>query len=260
MTGLLTVRAIDVMCLWLVRHTITPITGVGILVILLVIQTGVTVLAIERIDLSGLAESEGNQLPPHWQKLNFPFISGATSYQVVNDPIRGPVIRARSSSAAGGIARSISVNPKEYPILNWSWRIEKTLVGSSLVYESGDDFPVRVMISFKAKGPSRLKGLKDNVLCYVWASEDAIDTVAVNPIHRYIMTVVASSGSKHSGTWLELSRNLVEDYKRAFSEEPGMITGIVLMTDSDNTDSEALAWYGPVWLSGGKTHGPPPTP
>lgn len=258
MTGLLTVLPINLFCRWLGRQRTRGTIFLGVLATLLGTPPAAPVLAIDRIDLSGLAGVEGKQLPQHWQKLNFPSISGATSYQVVDDPVRGPVIRAQSSSGAGGIVRSISANPQQYPILNWSWKIEKTVDGSSLVDEGGDDFPVRVMISFKVEGRGGFKGLRDNVLCYVWASEDAIGTIAVNPIHRHIMTVVASSGNNQSGDWLDLSRNLAEDYKRAFSEEPGMITGVALMTDSDNTGTEALAWYGPVWLHGGRNPDPSP--
>jgi hypothetical protein len=205
-------------------------------------------LAVERIDISGLTAVENSKLPEHWQPLIFPSIAAATSYEIVEDPVYGPVIFAESSSGAGGIARSISVDPEKYQVLNWSWKIETTLPGSSLVSKNGDDFPVRVMISF-ATNDAVLKGSRDNILCYVWASEESIDSIAVNPIHKHIMTVVAASGDTHSGTWLELSRNIVDDYRQAFSAKPGRITGVALMTDSDNTRSEARAWYGPVWLS-----------
>jgi hypothetical protein len=73
--------------------------------------------------------------------------------------------------------------------------------------------------------------------------------VAINPIHSNIQTFVAASGNERRGDWIAMSRNLVNDYRVAFSEEPGTITGLVLMTDSDNTGSEARAWYGPIWLS-----------
>ncbi len=207
-------------------------------------------LAVDRIDLSGLTAVEHNQLPEHWQPLTFPSIAAATSYKIVDDAVYGPVIFADSLSGAGGIARSISVDPEKYQILNWSWKIENTLPGSSLIHKSGDDFPVRLMISF-ATNDLVPKNSRDNILCYVWASEESIDSIAVNPIHNHIMTVVAASGNTHSGTWLELSRNIVDDYRRAFSAKPGRITGVALMTDSDNTRSETRAWYGPVWLSKG---------
>lgn len=43
---------------------------------------------------------------------------------------------------------------------------------------------------------------------------------------------------------MTLERNVAEDFRRAFGEEPGPITRIGIMTDTDNTASETVAWYG----------------
>ena len=194
------------------------------------------------------ASAEDGRLPAGWRLLTFPSISAATRYEIVPDPVYGQVVEAHSTSGAGGIGKSLSIDPRNYPILNWSWKIADTISDSSLSLRSGDDFPVRVMISFKSDGTSR-RGLKDNILSYVWATTGSVGSVAINPIHKNIQTFVAVSGSERQGDWVEMSRNLVEDYRAAFSEEPGTITGLVLMTDTDNTGSEAHAWYGPIWLS-----------
>ena len=39
-----------------------------------------------------------------------------------------------------------------------------------------------------------------------------------------------------------------QDYKRAYGEAPGEIIGIALLTDTDNTKSEARAFYGDIEL------------
>ena len=44
------------------------------------------------------------------------------------------------------------------------------------------------------------------------------------------------------------SIDLYADFKRAFGEEPGPITGIGIMTDTDNTGEKARAWYGDIRL------------
>jgi hypothetical protein len=41
-------------------------------------------------------------------------------------------------------------------------------------------------------------------------------------------------------------RNIHEDYKQAFGEEPPMISGVAIMTDTDNTRESAIAWYGDI--------------
>jgi hypothetical protein len=41
-------------------------------------------------------------------------------------------------------------------------------------------------------------------------------------------------------------RNVYEDYKKAFGEEPSMISGVAIMTDTDNTGESATAYYGDI--------------
>jgi hypothetical protein len=41
-------------------------------------------------------------------------------------------------------------------------------------------------------------------------------------------------------------RNIVEDYRKAFGEEPPMISGVAIMTDTDNTGESVTAYYGDI--------------
>jgi hypothetical protein len=50
------------------------------------------------------------------------------------------------------------------------------------------------------------------------------------------------------GEWVEVERNVYEDYKRAFKEEPPPVSGIAVMTDTDQTGESATAWYGDIEL------------
>ena len=77
--------------------------------------------------------------------------------------------------------------------------------------------------------------------------------VVVNHRTDRIRKIVVDSGTQHLGTWREHRRNLVEDYRRAFEEEPGPLLSVAKMTDSDNTRSQAKAWYGHIiWSNTGR--------
>jgi hypothetical protein len=54
------------------------------------------------------------------------------------------------------------------------------------------------------------------------------------------------------GRWHSYTRNLVEDFKRAFGEEPGKVTSIQLMTDTDNTGADVQAYYGDITVGAAK--------
>jgi hypothetical protein len=43
--------------------------------------------------------------------------------------------------------------------------------------------------------------------------------------------------------WGSEERNIYEDYKQAFGEEPPLMNGVVIMTHTDNTKEQATAYY-----------------
>lgn len=38
----------------------------------------------------------------------------------------------------------------------------------------------------------------------------------------------------------------VEDYRQAFGEDPPKVGAVAIMTDTDNTGEQAVAWYGAI--------------
>ena len=55
--------------------------------------------------------------------------------------------------------------------------------------------------------------------------------------------IVVESGPAKLNTWMTEERNVYDDYKRAFGEEPPLISGIAIMTDTDNTRTDTQARY-----------------
>lgn len=55
--------------------------------------------------------------------------------------------------------------------------------------------------------------------------------------------IVVESGPAKLKTWVIEERNVYEDYTRAFGGEPSMISGVAIMTDTDNTDESAEAYF-----------------
>lgn len=59
---------------------------------------------------------------------------------------------------------------------------------------------------------------------------------------------MVESGPAKLNTWVTEERNVYEDYKSAFGEEPPMISGVAIMTDTDNSGEAAEAYYGDIVL------------
>jgi hypothetical protein len=85
-------------------------------------------------------------------------------------------------------------------------------------------------------------------LMYVWCNQRPVDSVILSPRTDRIRKIVVESGSQGLAQWRHYERDVRADYVRAFGNEPGALVAIGLMTDSDNTRSNTVAWYGPIAL------------
>jgi len=183
-------------------------------------------------------ESEADGLPKGWQSLTFRKIKSHTQYRVVQDGKRF-VVKAEARAAASMLYKKIDASTKTHPILRWSWKVENLLRKGDPTQKSGDDYPARVYVMFQDR-----TGIN-----YIWESRFPKGRVVPNPYTDDVQMFIVESGADHLGKWVDETRNLYEDYKRAFRREPPAILAISLMTDTDNTGESAVAYYADITLS-----------
>lgn len=203
---------------------------------------------------------EGEPLPDAWQPWGLKSGKRPTQYRLVATP-RGTVLEAFADRAATGLYRKIRVNPYRQPIAAWDWRIDNLVPGAGKRVATRDDSPARLVISFHGDADkldfeqrARLRlakavageALPYAMLIYGWSHELPVETVVANPHVDRIRMIVVESGEGQSGRWVSFRRNVVEDYRRAFGEEPGDIVAVGVLTDSDNAQQSALALYGDI--------------
>jgi hypothetical protein len=58
--------------------------------------------------------------------------------------------------------------------------------------------------------------------------------------------IVVESGVQRAGQWITIRRNVLEDFRRAFQEEPDDIVGVGLMTDYGDDGSPRRTNYGDI--------------
>ena len=81
---------------------------------------------------------------------------------------------------------------------------------------------------------------------YIWASKSPVGTMVPNPSTDRAQMIVIESGTEKIGQWVRESRNLYEDYQKAFDDDPPLISGVAVMTDTDDTQESAVAYYGDI--------------
>jgi len=206
------------------------------------------------------AATPGEAFPPGWKPLTFKKIEKHTIYTLVKDD-NVVVVKAVAEASASGLTREIKINPKEYPIVQWRWKIMNILKKGDVHRKDGDDYPARIYIAFEydANKLGFLEKAKYEMvrllygeypplaaISYIWESKAPVGTMVPNPFTDRVMMFVVESGSAKVNQWVEEERNVYEDYKKAFKGEPPMISGVAIMTDTDNTGESATAYYGNI--------------
>jgi len=203
--------------------------------------------------------TEGGTLPDGWKPLTFKKVERHTHYEVVKDGSTA-VVKAVSEASASGLTKEVAIDPHEYPIVRWRWKVENLLQKGNVNRKDGDDYPARLYITFayepdkvsfgrklKYKAGRALFGdIPIGALNYIWDGKSPVGTIVDNAFTDFAKMIVVESGVQRIGTWVEEERNVYEDYRLAFGEEPPAISGVAIMSDTDNTKERAVAYYGDI--------------
>lgn len=202
----------------------------------------------------------GTEFPENWKPLTFPKIKRHTNYTLIREGDT-VVVKAVSEASSSGLTRNITIDPKEYPVVQWRWKIGNLLKTSDMTRKDGDDYPARLYITFaydsgkvsffektKYEAARLLYGQYPplGALNYIWDTKAAKGTIVPNPYTARAMMIVVESGAADVNRWVTEERNVYEDYRAAFGEEPPLISGVAIMTDTDNTGETATAFYGDI--------------
>lgn len=206
--------------------------------------------------------SAEDKIPEQWQPMTFKNIENNTTYELVEKNGQ-TVIKAVSKASASGLIREISIDSEKYPWIAWSWKVENIFEKGDVTRKEGDDYPARIYILF-AYDPDRLSFFEKMkyrttrliygeypphaAINYIWASSAPKQTLAPNPYTDRSKMIVVESGEEKVGMWRKEKRNVYNDYRKAFGEQPPMITGVAIMTDSDDTGESAVAYYGDIFF------------
>lgn len=182
-----------------------------------------------------------------------------TGYRIVEvDGTRA--LEADAQEGGSGLARKIRIDPLRHPWLEWRWRAEPE-PGADLRAASAASPLARLSLAFhgdvakldfddraKLRLAMRLtaNGLPYASLVYVWMLDAPVGTVIHSAYTDRVRLMVVESGPQRLGQWVSVRRNVVEDYRRAFGEDPGDIVAVGLMTDPGDDYSRRRGYYGDI--------------
>jgi hypothetical protein len=160
--------------------------------------------------------------------------------------------------------RRIRIDPRRHPVLEWRWQVGNLIPQADVRRATTDDAAARLIVSFH--GDAKRLDFQDRMhlriakavsgqalpfatLMYIWSNKLPVGSVIEHPRSDRIRMIVVASGAGGVGEWRDYRRNVREDYRRAFGEEPWDIVAVGIMTDSDNTRRKARCLYGDISFS-----------
>ena len=173
-----------------------------------------------------------------WEEKVF---EGKTRYETVAQDGR-TVLRATSRGTASGLYLRRRIDLDRAPILRWSWRVDATLGDIDERTRAGDDYSARVYVI--RSHPVFL--WRTRAVNYVWASARVPGETWPNAYTDASRHVAVRSGDAHIGQWVDERRDVRADLRVLFGESVRYIDAVAIMTDTDNTDGAAVAYYGDI--------------
>jgi DNA-binding transcriptional ArsR family regulator len=183
-----------------------------------------------------------------------------TDYRLVED--EGIVVlRAESREGGSGLQRKIHIDLRRHPVMEWRWRVPRDAGRGGADGPSRTSPPVRISLAFdgdpdKLDFDDRAKlriakaltvhGLPYASLLYVWLNREPAETAYSSPHTERVRHIVVESGEGRLDQWVSVRRNVLEDYRRAFGEEPGDIVAVGIMVDYGDNGAPRSALIGDI--------------
>jgi hypothetical protein len=165
---------------------------------------------------------------------------GSEVYRVRSD--HEPYLEAHARQSAVTIAKECEYELTEYPYLSWQWRVIELPKGGDERYKKTGDSAAAIYVIFE--GRFRPKSIK-----YVWSASLPRGTTTESPYNSKTKIVVMQNQSSPMDEWVSERVNVYADYQRLFGDETESVQAIGLMSDSDNTQSTAVAHYKAIIVS-----------
>ena len=206
-----------------------------------IIALALSANALTQRDLGVPVGSPSQGPPDGWNVKQW---KGKADFKVVSAEF-GPAIHLKSSGTSSALYRELKFDLKEYPYLSWRWKVTSLPKGADVRRETIDDQAAQVYVVF----PRWPKSVNSRLLGYIWESTAPAGLHIRSTKSDNTRYIVLKSGTAEAGKWVLETRNVYEDYRRLFNDEPPSVGSLSIMIDSDDTKSSAESFIGDIRFS-----------
>jgi hypothetical protein len=174
-------------------------------------------------------------------------VRGADSKSIysVGSNENGNYLKAVADNAGSGLGKEFKIDLNKTPFINITWKIEKDLSGIKENSKKGHDFAARVF-AIKKTGTTPLSNRAIN---YVFSSNNEIGSNWPSPYTKKSIDKVLASTKTNLNEWITVKANVKEDFKKFHDLDVTELSGLAIMSDTDNSKMKAIAYYQNIYFS-----------
>ena len=207
------------------------------LTIMLVSLTFLTTVNAEIINIFDFTEKE-------FKTLRVKKVKGETTWSLGSNE-NGNFIKAEAEGKGSGLGKEVTIDLLKTPFINITWKVEKDLSGIVENTKKGHDYAARVFV-IKKTGSTPLSNRAIN---YVFSSNNDVGRNWPSPYTKKSIDYVLSSTKENLNTWVSVKANVKEDFKKLLGIDVSDISGVAIMTDTDNSKLKAISYYQSIYFS-----------
>jgi hypothetical protein len=157
----------------------------------------------------------------------------------------GNYIKAEAVASGSGLGKEVKINLNNTPYLNITWKVEKNLSGIVEDSKKGHDFAARVFVIKK----TGLTPLSNKALNYVFSSNNEVGQSWRSPYTKQSIDYILSNTNEYDNEWVSVKVNVKEHFKEFHDLDVEELNGVAIMTDTDNSELTAVAYYQNIYFS-----------
>ena len=171
-------------------------------------------------------------------------IKKETSYTLGSNN-NGNYLKAEAKGQASGLGIEKKINLNKTPIINITWKVEKDLSGIDEKSKKGHDYAARVFV-IKKTGKT---ALSNRAINYVFSSNEEVGEYWTSPFTKKSIDYVLSTTKKNLNEWVSTKVNVKDHFKKFHNLDLDEISGIAIMSDTDNSKLTSIAYYQNIYFS-----------
>tara|TARA_B110000238_G_C16015021_1_gene390625 strand:- start:81 stop:725 length:645 start_codon:yes stop_codon:yes gene_type:complete len=176
--------------------------------------------------------------------LNVKKIKGETTWSLGSNE-HGNFIKAEAEGKGSGLGKEVQINLLKTPFINITWKIEKDLSGINENSKKGHDYAARVFVIKKTGSTA----LSNRAINYVFSSNNSVGENWPSPYTKKSIDFVLSTTKENLNTWVTVKANVKEDFMKLHDLDVENLSGVAIMTDTDNSKLKAISYYQNIYFS-----------